>query len=102
MATGCTTFNVKLDCAVRMPSLTVMLICALPNWPAAGVIVTVRFAALPPKERLPLGTNPEFDEAADSNKLFTLVSGSLIVKETEIGRPVYVVCVAIAEIVGGW
>ena len=44
------------------PSLTVSVMVAVPVCPAAGVIVTVRLAPVPPNTMLALGTRVRFDE----------------------------------------
>ena len=43
-------------------SVTVTVIVAVPNWLAAGVIVTVRSDPLPPNTMFPSGTNVVLDE----------------------------------------
>src|SRR5262245_66310375 len=48
--------------AERAPSLTVTVIVAVPDWPAAGVTVTVRLAPLPPKRMLRKGTSVGLDD----------------------------------------
>src|SRR5438132_389758 len=68
------TFNTKLALEVVAPSLTVSVIKALPNWLAAGVMVAVRLAPLPPKTILANGTKVVFALAALSAKLLSAVS----------------------------
>lgn len=57
------TVRVKLVPAVRAPSLTVRVMVAEPDWPAAGVTVTVRLAPEPPKTMLAAGTKVVLEEA---------------------------------------
>jgi len=67
---------VNVVLAVRVPSLTVTVICAEPVWPAAGVTVTVRFAPLPPNVIFAFGTNVVADELPDTVRLSTEVCES--------------------------
>ena len=46
------TVSTNVSLAVSSPSLTVTVIVAVPDWLAAGVTVTVRFAPLPPNTTL--------------------------------------------------
>src|SRR5690349_9075682 len=69
--------NVAL--AVALPSLTVTVIVALPNWFVAGRTVTVRFAPLPPNVILPLGIKVAWDDVPVRVKALTGVSASPIV-----------------------
>src|ERR1051326_4109677 len=60
-----TTVTRKLVLAMpKLPSLTLTVILAAPDWLVAGVTVTVRVAPLPPKTTLLTGTSPGLDEAA--------------------------------------
>ena len=59
-----------------MPSLTVTVMAAVPNWLLAGVTVTVRAALLPPKTMLPSGTSGVFDDRPERTRLAGAVSGS--------------------------
>src|SRR5215831_7487083 len=74
------TVNWKLVLAVAAPSLTVRVIVVTPDWLAAGVIVTVRFAPLPPNAKLVFGTSVRLDEVALTVRLPTGVSASPTVK----------------------
>src|SRR5882672_5351595 len=56
------TVSWKLVLVLNCPSLTVTVIVAHPNWLAAGVSVTVRFAPLPPKTMFAFGTSVRSDE----------------------------------------
>ena len=76
------TVNKKLALLAAAPSLTVMVIVALPNWFAAGVTVTVRMAPLPPKTMFALGTRVGLEEAPESVKLATGESTSATMKGT--------------------
>src|SRR2546425_1172204 len=58
--------NTKLSLAVRLPSLTVTVIVAVPLWFRAGVTVTVRLAPEPPKTMFAAGTKVGLEEAPDS------------------------------------
>ena len=49
------TIKLKVVDALEVPSFTVMVTVALPLWLAPGLIVTVRFAPLPPKVMLATG-----------------------------------------------
>src|SRR5438876_955846 len=69
-----TSTNVVL--AVRLPSLTVTVIVAEPDCPAAGVTTTVRFPPLPPKTTVAFGASVVFDELPDNVRLPTGVSTS--------------------------
>ncbi len=70
------TVNTKLLEAVRVPSLTMIVIVDEPLRPAAGVITAVRPAPLPPKAILATGINVASDEVADSVNAFGEVSAS--------------------------
>src|SRR2546428_826994 len=63
------TVKTKLVLLVLVPSLTLKVIWAIPDWLAAGVMVTVRLAPLPPKEIFPFGTRPRVPELPDIDKL---------------------------------
>ena len=58
------TVSVKLSLAVRALSVTVSVMTTLPVCPAAGVMVSVRFAPLPPRTRPAFGTSVWLPEAA--------------------------------------
>ena len=66
----------KLELDVAAPSPTVRITVAVPVWPAAGVTVTVRLAALPPKVMLALGKSVGLDEEAPRVRLAAAVSTS--------------------------
>ena len=76
---GGLTVTVKLEFALFVPSLTEIVICALPAWFAAGVTFTVRLAPLPPKTILAFGTSVVEDELAESVNFVAEVSASPIV-----------------------
>jgi hypothetical protein len=61
-----TGFTVKLSVLASdvAPSLTVRVMTAEPFWFAAGVIVRVRFAPVPPNTSPPTGTRALLDEEA--------------------------------------
>src|SRR3989442_14584593 len=73
---GGLTVSVNGSLAVRLPSLTVTVITALPVWPAAGVTVTVRLAPLPPKTMFAFGTRVVFPELPLTTRLAAAVSAS--------------------------
>ena len=101
-AFGAWTVNRNPELTMLVPSLTEIVICALPAFPVAGVTVTVRFWPLPPNTILPVGTKVVFPDTAESARLDAAVSGSLIVKE--MGPAAWfssTVWSAMEEIVGG-
>src|SRR3954466_9736890 len=74
------TVSRKLLLAVApLPSVTVIVIVELPLCPAAGVMVTVRLAPLPPKTILLVGARVGLDDCAERRRLATGVSASPIV-----------------------
>ena len=75
------TVTVKLELALFVPSLTETVICALPDWFAAGVTFTVRLDPLPPNTMFALGTRVVEDEVPETVKLAAAVSVSPIVNE---------------------
>src|SRR4051812_46944559 len=92
----------KLVLAVYWPSLTFRVMLAEPDWPAAGVTVTVRLAPLPPSAMLPCGTRVGFEEALLKARLARAVSGSPMVKlsgPVELSTPM--LWLPMLEIVGG-
>src|SRR5437879_9325303 len=77
---GALTVNRKLSLAVRLPSLTVTVLVAVPVWLRAGVTVTVRLAPEPPKTMLARGTKVGLEEAPETVRLPTAVCESPTVK----------------------
>src|ERR1051325_230158 len=67
-AGGCTV-KVKTDVVAFVPSLTLRVICAVPDWFAAGVTFTVRLAPLPPKIIFAFGTSVVAEELPETVKL---------------------------------
>src|SRR6266496_4835832 len=64
-----TGLTVKRNVLVPLPrsvSVTIIEITAVPLELAAGVMVAVRLAPLPPKTTLALGTRPGLDDTAES------------------------------------
>src|SRR5262245_21868815 len=61
---------------VAVPSLTLTVIVDEPDWFAAGVIVSVRLAPLPPTVMLAFGTNAVLDELVETVKPAAAVSVS--------------------------
>src|SRR6185436_3775274 len=74
------TVTTTASLAVNVPSLTVRMMVAAPLWLAAGVIVTVRLAPLPPNTMFPLGTNVGLDEPPLTARLPGAVWASPTVK----------------------
>src|SRR5258706_11329865 len=96
------TVNTNVSFVLAVPSLTVTVMVAVPNWFAAGVSVTVLFAPLPPKTMLPLGISVGFEEEPVTIKLAGSVSASPIVNEMgPSGVSSAVTWLAMSEIVGG-
>ena len=63
------TVKAKLVEVVRVPSLTVTVIVALPLWPDAGVIITFRPAPFPPPKVISAsGTRVVFEDVPDRVK----------------------------------
>src|SRR5437867_1674336 len=96
------TVNTKLLLAVRLPSLTVTVMVAVPVWLRAGVTVTVRLAPEPPKTMLALGTNAGLEEAPETTRLPAEVCASPTVKATGAVAVFWLIDrSAMLEIVGG-
>ena len=64
----------------ELRSLTVTVIVTVPFWFAAGAILMVRFAPLPPRVMFPFGTRVVFDEVAETVRDAAGVSTSPTVK----------------------
>src|SRR5205085_1958470 len=96
------TVRLNMALAVAAPSLTLIVMVAVPNWFAAGVILIVRFAPLPPKRMLPAGTSIGLEDLAETTSAFAGVSRSPTVKGIA-GLTVssLIVWPPMAEIVGG-
>src|SRR6187551_3846029 len=96
------TVNTKFVEAVRLPSLTVIVMVEVPLWPAAGVMTRLRLASVPPpKVMLAFGTNVTFDEVPETVNPVGCVSASPIVKAIgPAGVFSFVDCGAIAVMVG--
>ena len=78
------------------------MIVAVPDWFAAGVIVTVRFAPLPPNTMLAVGTSAVFDEPPVIVSDAAAVSMSPTVKLiAPVAVSSFVVLSVTSEIVGG-
>ena len=56
------TVTTNVSVAVAVPSLTVSVMVVVPDWLAAGVTVTVRFAPVPPMTMLAFGTRVVLDD----------------------------------------
>ena len=68
-----------MSLVVAVPSLTVTVIVAVPNWLAAGVAVSVRAAPEPPKTRFVLGMSVGSEDVAATVSEPAAVSTSPIV-----------------------
>src|SRR5436309_11821527 len=86
---------------VALPSLTVMVLVVVPDRFGNGVIVTVRFAPLPPKARFALLTRLVLDEAPATLKRPGLVSISPTVNEIAVKVSSLITWSAMPEMVGG-
>src|SRR2546425_914054 len=74
------TVNTKLSLAVRLPSLTVTVIVAVPLWLRAGVTVTVLLAPEPPRTMFAVGTKVGLEDAPVTVRLPAAVWASPTVK----------------------
>ena len=74
------TLTTKVTFELAVLSLTVTVIVVVPLCPVAGVIVTVRFAPLPPKTMFASGTNVVLLDEPVTVSAPTLLSISPIVK----------------------
>src|ERR1041384_4671695 len=96
------TLTWKVVLAVALPSLTVIVIFALPDWLSKGVSVTVRLLSLPPNKILLVGISAGAEQVAHTVRLDAGVSRSLMLKGI---APVFVlvaiVCLGMAVMVGG-
>src|SRR5499427_489152 len=96
------TVSWKLALVLAAPSLTVRVIVVTPNWFDAGVIVTVRFAPLPPNTMLAFGTSACAEDVPLTVRLAAGVSASPTVKPMVlVGVSSLVTCAGTFEIVGG-
>src|SRR5436190_2131314 len=96
------TVSVKVVLVEAVPSLTATVIVAVPACPAAGVTVTVRFAAVPPKVMFAFGTRVVLLDVPLRVRLEAAVSASPIVNARgPTATQVVVVWFAMVEIVGG-
>ena len=76
-ATSAPTVNTNESLALFVPSLTNTVIVATPDWPFAGVTVTVRLEPLPPNTMLFVGASAGFDEDELNVRFATGVSASV-------------------------
>src|SRR4051795_13054776 len=96
------TVNRKLASTLYCPSLTLTVMVAVPDWPAAGVTVTVRLAPLPPRLMLPRGTRAGLEELLLRIRLARPVSTSPIVKlNGPVELSTLMFWLAMLEIAGG-
>src|SRR3954471_7805629 len=92
----------KLAPALALPSLTVTVTIALPNWFVAGLTVTVRFAPLPPKTMFPFGIRDEREEVPVTVSALAAVSASPMVNGMAgVAASSLMVWSAIVVMVGG-
>ena len=95
------TVTTKVSLVVAVPSLTVTVIVAVPNWLAAGVAVSVRAAPEPPKTRFALGISVGSEDVAATVSEPAAVSTSPIVTASApVALSSEVVVSAMSEIVG--
>ena len=66
--------------AEAVPSLTVIVMVAVPVWFVTGVIVTVRLAPEPPKSTFVLGTRAGLDDVPLTERFAVGLTTSLTVK----------------------
>ena len=95
------TVSTKVSLVLKLPSLTVTVMVAVPVWLVAGVTVKVRLAPLPPRTMLPFGTNVGLDEEPLTTRLAAVVSTSPIARPIgPVDVPWLMVLSARFEIVG--
>src|SRR6266540_1016858 len=95
------TVRTNVSLLESVPSLTVTLMVAMPDWFVAGVTVSVR-AAPPPgaKTRLPLVTSVGLDEAAETVRAEASDSMSLTITTILVGVSSRIVKLGVSLIVG--
>lgn len=74
------TLNLNVTDVVANPSLTLIVISAIPAVPERGVTVTVRWVPVPARAIFESGTRSGFVDTAATVRFVTEVSVSLIVK----------------------
>ena len=85
-----------------MPSSTIRVIVVLPNWPKAGVTVTVLLESDPPRTMLASGTSSGLEDVATTASCPAGKWASLIVKEIgSVDVFIPVTWLEMAETVGG-
>ena len=95
------TVRTKVSVASRSPSLTAIVMVAVPDLLATGVTVSVRFSAEPRKVMLELGTRAVFDELPLSVRSPAGVSTSPTVKGiAAVGLPASAFWSAMSEMLG--
>src|SRR4051812_33060017 len=98
---GGVTVRTKLRLVLSAPSLTLMVIVAVPTSFAAGTSVTARLESMPPRVMLASGNNVWSDEPVVTTRLLAAVSKSPITNA--MGPAVEftgIVRLAMAEMVG--
>src|SRR5438477_566721 len=96
------TVSTRLSLALRLQSLKLTVMVAVPVWLRAGVTVTVRLAPEPPKTMLPDGTRVGLEEAPETIRLPAAVCASPTVKALGAVAVFWLVDKsAMLEIVGG-
>src|ERR1043166_425315 len=79
--TACTV-STKVSLVLLVPSLTVTVMVALPDWLVVGSTLTVRFDPLPPKVMFWLGTSAGLEEVPLRVSVLAALSTSPMVKGT--------------------
>ena len=74
------TVRKKFELEVKIPSVTLKVMVAVPVNPVAGVIATVRLVPLPPNMILAEGTSVVLDDVAETARMEVLSSASPTVK----------------------
>ena len=96
------TVNRKVSLVVPVPSLTVTVMVVVPFLLEAGVMLIVRFAALPPRLMFAFGTRVVFVDVAVTVNEAAVVSTSPTVKEIlPVAVSSFVVLLVISLMVGG-
>ena len=93
--------TVKVDDAVKLPSLTVRVMVTVPLWLLSGVTVTVRFSPVPPRVIFASGTTVVSEEVAVTVKLDAAVLSSDMVKaRTPVSKSSLMLWVETVEMLG--
>ena len=99
----CRTVNRNTLLTLAVPSLTVIVMLALPVCPGCGVIVTVRLPAVPPNTMPETGTRVGLPELPETVRLDAAVSGSLMLNGiAAVDVLAAITRLVMTEIVGDW